>query len=766
MIVEGGFVLFNGPFAIIALMAMAIAMLVNRAGASMVFFDVVGRFQAQRLISDAETSMTVFNSIMLDTFANLQDSINVIGTQFESIVTEMLPMVEAMEDAEIELRKFLIEGEKLEPIAANVRAIGSEFGFTGDEALQAAAKMAQLASVLGPGMTETGTQLGMEFGLISGMETEQAMKRLINLNQQLHFMQEGTEELATTEEKALKVRENTLRVMDQLNTIENRSASTMEQVTYVMNQFASQANLTGESLAMMAAQSAVLIETGEEQGKAGRALRMVYARLGADTSGARKELQKHNIAVEDANGNMRPLSKILGDLNVEWSELEQNEKQAIAQSVAGNRHYTRFIKLMDNYDRSVELAHDAMRAMFPAIEEVNIRLDENITKYREAEAELSNYRAELGEALLPALTAATTKQGQFTNEIINMIEAFGGDDGFGARLVAIGLGMKNLIVPFMALVTNVAALTVAFQAQRAVTRAMAGDQLINAQAFGQADANYKSATIALKELAIVKDEIINRLTVETAAVKRLSDNQKIQTTSALATHTKNLASANARVAAEEKLVIAQKKKIMQTNKEIEGARANSLSVTELNKKLHEQKAELIGLQQELDKLIGIRQKHSTWQEKAAGKLAGDEIKKINDETEETKRLNEVKAAQAKALYSLGGAMMSVGSLFMLFGKSQKSMRIGMVLNTSAMVIMTGKQLALAASTLKNTVADMLGKQSLVEKNHEMWKGIIASISKKTATDSDTKAEVVNTAATAGNTVEQIKNTTQTNINTA
>ena len=89
MLFETGFVL-SGPWAIFAIMAMAVAMLVNRAGASMVFFDVVGRFQAAKLIKDAETSMTVFNAIMLDTFANMQDSIDVIGTGFESVINEVL----------------------------------------------------------------------------------------------------------------------------------------------------------------------------------------------------------------------------------------------------------------------------------------------------------------------------------------------------------------------------------------------------------------------------------------------------------------------------------------------------------------------------------------------------------------------------------------------------------------------------------------------------------------------------------------------------
>ena len=67
---------------------------------------------------------------------------------------------------------------------ANVKAIGIDFGFAGDQAMEAAAKMAQISGVLGPGSLATGTQIGMEFGLISGMETEAAMQRMINLQQQ------------------------------------------------------------------------------------------------------------------------------------------------------------------------------------------------------------------------------------------------------------------------------------------------------------------------------------------------------------------------------------------------------------------------------------------------------------------------------------------------------------------------------------------------------------------------------------------------------
>ena len=53
-------------FSILPCLVAALAMVVLRAGASQVFFDVVGTFQAGRLIADAEAKVTVLQSLMLD----------------------------------------------------------------------------------------------------------------------------------------------------------------------------------------------------------------------------------------------------------------------------------------------------------------------------------------------------------------------------------------------------------------------------------------------------------------------------------------------------------------------------------------------------------------------------------------------------------------------------------------------------------------------------------------------------------------------------
>jgi len=406
-------------------------LLLLRSGASSVFFDVVGTFQADRLLGDADAKMATFNALMLDGIARIQESAQAIGDNFQMLIDSVMPFTESIADARIEFEKFVQEGQNAELMAEQITDMGTQFGYAADEALAAGARMAQLSAIVGAGAVAAATEVGVKFALIGGMQTEQAMTRLINLQQQTTFMygdiEKATFDAMTAEQQANTVRTNSMEILNQLNTIENRSAATMENITFVMNQFASQADMTGESIASMAAISATLIEAGENQGKAGRALRIIYARLGANTAGAADALTQYGVAVKDAEGNMRPLSEVLKELDKIWPQLNQGQKQNLAISVAGKNHYVRFLKVAENYNRISELTADALNDQDTAQDEVNKRLEKNITKLREAEANLANYKAQLGEQLLPAITGATEAQANFTKALGELVSIPGMD---------------------------------------------------------------------------------------------------------------------------------------------------------------------------------------------------------------------------------------------------------------------------------------------------------------------------------------------------
>ena len=659
----------------VALFTAAVCMLVLRAGASRVFFDIVGTFQAAKMIKDADSAATVFEALYLDAITGIQEAGQELSEIFNSLADTVIPVAREFEEAQIQLEKFIQEGEDIERIRGEVEDIGVAFGFAGDEAMAAAAKMAQISGVLGPGSLATGTQIGMEFGLISGMETEAAMQRMINLQQQTKFMTEGINENANAQERANAIRRNSMRILDQLNTIENRSAATMEQITFVMNQFASQAHLANEEIRSMAAMSAVMIETGEEQGKGGRALKMMYARLGSDIGGARQEMERYGVSVTDAEGNMRPLSSMLKQLEEGFFEQSGAQQQATAQIIAGNRHYTRFLKLMTNLDRLRELEVEAAFALFPAMEEIERRRDTELFQLEQAEANVQRYSAALGQALIPSLTAVTEKQANFMQTLSEFAEGFAGPLLTG--LVAVGQNFRSIIGPVATLFITFKSLSIATQTQLAVMRALTQEQVTNNTTLMQ--------TSGLTSEQILLFSILEQKKKDIATAEQITN-----------------------FFAEEGLKI-----LNQENMTFERAIRN---LTEYNAKLSQN--------------AGLRAIHKD--KIAANNAALEKLNNTEFAAAKQHDVNMMNARQQAAALNQNTMLMGgAGTAMMLFGKNQKMMRAGMILNTAAMFMQI---------------------KAMIQRNHQQ-------IQKMFAEKASTASEAAATAATNAN-------TTATNANTA
>ena len=115
-----------------------------------------------------------------------------------------------------------------------------------------------------------------------------------------------------------------------------------------------------------------------------------------------------------------------------------------------------------------------------------------------------------------------------------------------------------MIVPVLGVITNIAALTVAIQAQRAVSRAMAGDQLVNEEAFSRVGTSYQSASDSLAELNSLKREFVNISKVENVELNKLSDASRETYRESLADRRQEITDIELQVAAQNELLIAQR----------------------------------------------------------------------------------------------------------------------------------------------------------------------------------------------------------------
>lgn len=515
---------FLASFMPIILGLMGVLMVVLRAGASRIMFDIVGTFQANRLIRDGQAAMTALDSLMLDGLSGIEEAAGAIGQQFTAMVDATVPLAANIERTRLEFSKF-VSDHNTDALIEEIEGIGTAYGFTAEQSLEAGARMAQLSGLLGESAVPAATEAAIAFGLIGEMTPEEAIRKLINLQQQTNFVFQNTTksmyqqlDAQSRREVVTKEMANTLNL---LNSIEDNSAATMQNIIGVMNEFASQAHLTGESMEFMAAMSATLIEAGEQQGKGGRALRMIYARLGSNINGAADALREVGVETTNADGSLRTFSDTMNDLIPRYRQMNTAQKQQLAQQVAGNRHYVRFIKLAENWDRVTQLQREGMNRTSKVMEEsgdsvgyLTDLLESQSVALSEAEAQLELSSGALGDVFIPATIRATQFQADFNFAMVDMMTHLDGIGDSISRLVGTQQILSQTFAPFFSAMLNVKALTLALQVNHSIMRAISGQSLTIDMERNVMGRNYlniltregevKSMLLGMDELAIAK----------------------------------------------------------------------------------------------------------------------------------------------------------------------------------------------------------------------------------------------------------------------
>lgn len=91
----------------------------------------------------------------------------------------------------------------------------------------------------------------------------------------------------------------------------------------------------GYSMEDVALATGLMANAGVKGERAGTALRAIMQRLATDTGGATTALHDLGIATTNADGTMRPLSAVMGDLRGAMANLTDEQKTATAKTIAG-----------------------------------------------------------------------------------------------------------------------------------------------------------------------------------------------------------------------------------------------------------------------------------------------------------------------------------------------------------------------------------------------------------------------------------------------
>ena len=166
------------------------------------------------------------------------------------------------------------------------------------------------------------------------------------------------------------------RVNDVYSKLAAITASDTREISIAMTKTASIANSANMELETTAALLSQIIETTREAPEtAGTAMKTIIARFQelkkapseigevdgeiVDANKIEGALRTIGVALRDANGQFRDLDDVFLDIAKKWNSLDTNTQRYIATMAAGSRQQSRFIAMMSDYERTMELVNAA-----------------------------------------------------------------------------------------------------------------------------------------------------------------------------------------------------------------------------------------------------------------------------------------------------------------------------------------------------------------------------------------------------------------------
>jgi len=110
-----------------------------------------------------------------------------------------------------------------------------------------------------------------------------------------------------------------------------------------------------------------------------------------------KALKSVGVELKDVDGQFRNLDDVFLELSQKWDSLDRNTQRYVATIAAGSRQQSRFIAMMDNYERTAELMDIAAESEGKADEQfakyadtMEYKLNQLNTKWEEFRVNILN----------------------------------------------------------------------------------------------------------------------------------------------------------------------------------------------------------------------------------------------------------------------------------------------------------------------------------------------------------------------------------------
>src|SRR5699024_9104172 len=193
------------------------------------------------------------------------------------------------------------------------------------------------------------------------------------------------------------------KVADVLTKTFTSSNTTLHGLGETMKYAAPAAASVGWSLEEVAAAAGRLGDAGIDASMAGTALRSAITRLASPTGEAAKLLDKFGISTTDANGKLRPLHDILGQMRERFSGLSDTQRAQAVQTIFGTEAMSAMLTLMEDPEGLRTFTEELENAGGTAEQIAKQQMDNLKGRLIELSSAFEGVKIAIGTALIPAL---------------------------------------------------------------------------------------------------------------------------------------------------------------------------------------------------------------------------------------------------------------------------------------------------------------------------------------------------------------------------
>ena len=192
--------------------------------------------------------------------------------------------------------------------------------------------------------------------------------------------------------------------LDKVAQTSRKSNTNMDQMMEAMIVAAGSANVLGINTTDLSAALGVLANEGYKGAEGGRALQTSLNRIAANKQ-VKQALKDIGVSVFDASGQFRGMETVLGELNLKFKDMNQEQKAHYAKIIAGENYYSQFITLVDSMGGSYQNLKKDIENSNGVLDEMTAIMGDNLEgKIKRTESAFEGFQIALGKSARPAAT--------------------------------------------------------------------------------------------------------------------------------------------------------------------------------------------------------------------------------------------------------------------------------------------------------------------------------------------------------------------------